>query len=87
MAKPDVNMYFEQGEPLFTPAEDWRPVQVWEDNRPTGQQAVDASGVPLWQRQYIAKSSYGGLVIVQISTASRVMPGDDIDLDVFEDKA
>lgn len=85
MAKPDVNMYFEPGKPLLTPAEDWRPVQVWEDNRPTGKQAVDDSGVPLWQRQYLAKSAYGGLVIVQISAASRTPLDDDL-LNVFEEE-
>lgn len=85
MAKADVNLLLEEDSPLLKPADDWKPVQVWEDNRPTGQQAVNDAGIPLWQRPYLAKSPYGGLVIVQLSTASRIQP-DDIDLDVFEDK-
>ena len=85
MAKADVNLLLEEDSPLLKPAEDWRPAPVWEDGRPTGQQAVDASGVPLWQRAYLAKSAYGGLVIVQLSTASRVPPGDVLS-QVFEEE-
>lgn len=38
------------GRPIFSvdAYEKPKPVQVWRDNKPTGEQAVDENGVPLW---------------------------------------